>query len=81
MFGVIRTGKQSVTPAMLNASGGKVSASLSQWRQIAGAVAGLLTIPLTVAVHPFKKPFIHAGFINLNTDGTLLFSRIGTTIN
>jgi hypothetical protein len=31
--------------------------------------AAELTFPLTVAVHPFKKPFIYAGFDNLNTDG------------
>jgi len=28
----------------------------------------MLTVPLTVAVHRIKKPFIYAGFDNLNTD-------------
>ena len=28
-----------------------------------------LAVPLTVAVHAFKKPFVYAGFISLNTDG------------
>ncbi len=28
-----------------------------------------LAVPLTVAVHAFKKPSVYAGFINLNTDG------------
>ena len=40
--------------------------------------AALLTVPLTVAVHWLKKPFIHAGFDNLNTDGhgcTQIFTR------
>jgi hypothetical protein len=31
--------------------------------------AARLTVPLTVAVHRLKKPFIYAGFDNLNTDG------------
>jgi hypothetical protein len=30
----------------------------------------LLTVPLTVAVHRLKKPFIYAGFDNLMTDET-----------
>ena len=29
----------------------------------------LLTIPLTVAIHLFKQPFIYKGFNNLTTDG------------
>jgi hypothetical protein len=29
----------------------------------------MLTVPLTVAVHRIKKPFIYAGFDTLNTDG------------
>jgi hypothetical protein len=29
----------------------------------------MLTVPLTVAVHRIKKPFVYAGFDNLNTDG------------
>jgi hypothetical protein len=55
--------------AFLNASGGKVSASSSQWWRIVLAIAPLLTNPLTVAVHPVKKPCIYNGFNNLNTDG------------
>jgi hypothetical protein len=53
----------------LNASGGKVSASLEQLWRIVLRLAALLTLPLTVAVHPFKKPCIYNGFNNLNTDG------------
>jgi len=29
-----------------------------------------LTVPLTVAVHRTKKPFVYAGFNNLMTDET-----------
>jgi hypothetical protein len=32
--------------------------------------AALLALPLTVAVHRTKKPFIYAGFDNLMTDET-----------
>jgi len=32
--------------------------------------AALLALPLTVAVHRLKKPFIYAGFDNLMTDET-----------
>jgi len=32
--------------------------------------AALLALPLTVAVHRLKKPFIYAGFNNLMTDET-----------
>jgi hypothetical protein len=32
--------------------------------------AAWLTIPLTVAVHRLKQPFIYAGFKNLMTDET-----------
>jgi hypothetical protein len=55
--------------AFMNASGGKVSANFSQFWQVVFQPAAELTFPLTVAVHPFKKPFIYAGFDNLNTDG------------
>jgi hypothetical protein len=33
------------------------------------ACAAKLAVSLTVAVHPFKKPFVYKGFDNLNTDG------------
>ncbi len=36
--------------------------------------AVLLAIPLTVAVHRLKKPFIYAGFNNLITDETRMIS-------
>jgi hypothetical protein len=39
--------------------------------------AAILTVPLTVAVHRIKKPFIYKGFDNLNTDGHG-WTRIGT---
>jgi hypothetical protein len=42
------------------------------WKVLAncfGSRRVTLTVSLTVAVHPFKKPFIYAGFDNLNTDG------------
>jgi hypothetical protein len=55
--------------AFLNASGGKVSASFSQWWRIVFQLTALLTVSLTVAVHQFKKPCIYNGFNNLNTDG------------
>jgi hypothetical protein len=55
--------------AFLNASGGEVLASSSQSWRIVLAIAPLLTNPLTVAVHPFKKPCIYNGFNSLNTDG------------
>jgi hypothetical protein len=52
----------------LNARGGEVSANFNQsWRVVVAHPAGL-TFSLTVAVHPFKKPCIYNGFINLNTD-------------
>jgi hypothetical protein len=54
----------------LNASGGKVSANFSQWWRVIVALTALLTLPLTVAFPLFKKPFIHAGFDDLDTDGT-----------
>jgi hypothetical protein len=38
------------------------------WR-VVFALATLLTVPLTVAVHRLKEPFIYAGSINLTTDG------------
>jgi hypothetical protein len=38
------------------------------WR-IVFASAAKLTVPLTVAVHARKKPFVYTGFDNLNTDG------------
>ncbi len=50
-------------------SGGKVSASSRQFWRVDSALTALLADSLTVAVHPFKKSFIHAGFVNLNTDG------------
>ena len=53
----------------MNASGGEVSASSSQFRRVVLPSARLLTLLLTVAVHPFKKPFIHVGFVNLTIDG------------
>jgi hypothetical protein len=56
----------------LNASGGKVSASFSQWWRVVFALTALLTLPLTVAFLLLKKPFIHAGFDDLDTDGTLI---------
>jgi len=37
--------------------------------------AALLALPLTVAVHRTKKPFIYAGFDNLMTDETQIFQR------
>ena len=40
-----------------------------QWWRIVWAIAALLKVPLTVAFHLFKKPFIYAGFNNLTTDG------------
>jgi hypothetical protein len=52
----------------LNPSGGKVSASSSQLWRIDSAIAPLLTIPLKVVVHQFKKPCIYVGFVNLATD-------------
>jgi ABC-type glycerol-3-phosphate transport system permease component len=54
----------------VNANGGKVSANFSQWWRVVMALAALLTLPLTVAFLLFKKPFIYAGFDNLDTDGT-----------
>ena len=42
--------------------------SADYWR-IVSQPAALLAIPLTVAVHRSKKPFIDAGFNNLPTDG------------
>ncbi|MGC9942402.1 MAG: hypothetical protein ABSE48_11230 [Verrucomicrobiota bacterium] len=54
--------------AFMNASGGKVSANFSQFWQVVLQPAAGLTFPLTVAVHRLKKPFIHGGYNNLNTD-------------
>jgi hypothetical protein len=54
----------------LNASGGKVSANFSQWWRVVFALTVLLTLPLTVAFLLLKKPFIHKGFNDLDTDGT-----------
>jgi hypothetical protein len=42
--------------------------------------AALLALPLTVAVHRTKKPFIYAGFDNLMTDETQIF-RETTRLN
>jgi hypothetical protein len=53
----------------VNASGGKVSASSSQFWQIVLPSAPWLALLLTVAVHRIKEPFIYAGSVNLNTDG------------
>ena len=33
------------------------------------AIAALLRVPLIVAVHPVKKPFVYKGVDNLNTGG------------
>ena len=57
--------------------------------------AAILTVPLIVAFHCVKKPFIHGGFDNLNTDGNggngvgvggikmhfLRFELVGTGLN
>jgi len=53
----------------VNARCGKVSASFGQWWRVVLALAALLTFPLTVAVHPFKKPNKINGFIDLTIDG------------
>ena len=56
---------------------GRVSANTGElWRIVIQSVAKL-TVSLTVAVHCLKKPFVYAGFGNLNTDGHRLtrFSR------
>jgi len=34
-----------------------------------------LTVPLTVAVHRTKKPFVYAGLNNLMTDETQIFKK------
>jgi ABC-type glycerol-3-phosphate transport system permease component len=52
----------------VNANGGKVSTNFSQWWRVVMALTVLLTLPLTVAFPLLKKPFIHAGFDNLDTD-------------
>jgi hypothetical protein len=52
--------------AFVNARSGKVSANFSQWWQIVLAIAGLLTVPLTVARPSFKKPFVCKGFMHLH---------------
>jgi hypothetical protein len=49
--------------------------SAELWR-IVNPSAALLAIPLTVAVHRTKKPFIYAGFNNLVTDETQILRRI-----
>jgi hypothetical protein len=55
--------------ALLNARYGEVSASLGQqWRIVFASVA-LLTVSLTVAVHPSRKPFKHKAFTDLTTGG------------
>jgi hypothetical protein len=41
--------------------------------------AVLLAIPLTVAVHRLKKPFIYAGFNNLITDETQMEQITGSS--
>jgi hypothetical protein len=67
MIGMNR--ENSLLPtAFLNARGGEVSANFSQWWRVVFQPAALLTLPLTVAVHPSNKPFIYEGFNNLNTD-------------
>ena len=43
---------------------------LAEWRRIVIQSVTMLTVPLTVAVHRTKKPFIYAGFNNLMTDET-----------
>src|ERR1017187_4401605 len=48
---------------------GRVSANPGELWRIVFASAAKLTVPLTVAVHARKKPFVYTGFDNLNTDG------------
>jgi hypothetical protein len=47
---------------------GEFQRDTGEWWRIVIASAAKLTVPLTVAVHRLKKPFIDAGFDNLNTD-------------
>jgi hypothetical protein len=54
--------------AFLNASGGKVSASSSQFWRVVQILAALLALSLTGAVYSLEKPFICDCFINLATD-------------
>jgi hypothetical protein len=49
---------------------GEFQRSSAEWWRIVIQSAALLAIPLTVAVHRLKKPFIYAGFDNLMTDET-----------
>jgi predicted restriction endonuclease len=42
--------------------------------------AALLALPLTVAVHRTKKPFIYAGFDNLMTDETQMKHRFSKAV-
>ena len=46
------------------------SGVLAGWWRIVFQPVAMLAVPLTVAVYRLKKPFIYAGFDNLNTDGT-----------
>jgi Lamin Tail Domain/Bacterial TSP3 repeat/Immunoglobulin I-set domain len=48
---------------------GEFQRSIAELWPIVFQSASLLTVPLTVAVHRIKKPFVYAGFDNLNTDG------------
>jgi hypothetical protein len=47
---------------------GRVLANTGELWRIVFPPAAKLTVPLTVAVHARKKPFVYAGFDNLNTD-------------
>jgi precorrin-2 methylase len=49
---------------------GEFQRSSAEWWRIAIQPAAWLAVPLTVAVHRLKKPFIYAGFNNLMTDET-----------
>src|ERR1017187_6090306 len=48
---------------------GRVSANSGELWRIVFPAAAKLTVSLTVAVQRLKKPFVYAGFNNLNTDG------------
>jgi len=58
-----------VTTAFKNAGCGKVSANPERFWRVVSPLTRTLTVSLTVACLPCKKPFIHAGFIDLQTEG------------
>src|ERR1700733_7233430 len=59
----------SSSTAFVNARIGKVSASSDKkWRMVLQLPA-LLTVTLTVAVHPSRRPYVCKASANLTTDG------------